>query len=44
MILEGDGHGLAEHPDDVFDRVRAFVIEHAGDDGANGDGAAEQPS
>lgn len=30
VILEGDGHGLLEHRDEVFDLVRAFVVEHAG--------------
>lgn len=31
VILEGDGHGLMEHRDQVFDLVRAFVTLHAGE-------------
>ena len=28
VILEGGGHGLQEHQDQVFDLVRAFVLRH----------------
>jgi len=28
VILEGSGHGLMEHEDEVYDLVRAFVGEH----------------
>jgi alpha/beta superfamily hydrolase len=31
VILEGSGHGLLEHRDEVFTLVRDFVLEHAGD-------------
>ncbi len=34
VILEGSGHGLLEHQDEVFDLVNAFVGEHAAADGA----------
>jgi alpha/beta superfamily hydrolase len=30
VILEGAGHGLSEHEDEVYDLVKAFVNEHAG--------------
>ena len=37
VILEGDGHGLTAHPDEVFDRVREFVIEHTEEHETRGD-------
>ncbi len=31
VILEGDGHGLAQHADEARSLVSDFVLEHAGD-------------
>ncbi|MEX1022775.1 MAG: alpha/beta fold hydrolase, partial [Dehalococcoidia bacterium] len=39
VILDGSGHGLMEHEDEVYDLVKAFVDEHAG--GGAAGGAAE---
>jgi len=32
VILEGDGHGLLEHADEVFELVQSFVLEHTADE------------
>ncbi len=37
VILEGDGHGLTAHHDEVFDRIREFVIEHTDEHETRGD-------
>ena len=36
VILDGSGHGLMEHRDEVFGLLREFIVEHAADveDGA----------
>ncbi len=34
VILEGDGHGLRAHSDEVFELVHDFVLEHLAEEGA----------
>ena len=31
VILEGDGHGLTQHPDEARSLVTQFILEHAGE-------------